>query len=143
MTVEEFKALSGQYLYLDGATGSNLVRAGMPSGVCPEQWILEHPQEMLKLQTDYVKAGTEILYAPTFTANRIKLSEYGLDSRMEEMIADLVSISKQAAAAAKDRASPFCPRPVWPWAWPSRPRPFRAARWCAMWCSSRCWSMSW
>lgn len=103
MTIEEFKTLSKQYLYLDGATGSNLVRAGMPSGVCPEQWILEHPDVMLKLQMDYVVAGTDILYAPTFTANRIKLSEYGLDGKMEEMIAELVSISRQAAASAKDR----------------------------------------
>ena len=103
MTIEEFKALSKQYLYLDGATGSNLVRAGMPSGVCPEEWILEHPDVMLNLQIDYVEAGTDILYAPTFTANRVKLAEYGLDSRMEEMIADLVSISKQSATTAKDR----------------------------------------
>ena len=103
MTIEEFKALSKEYLYLDGATGSNLVRAGMPSGVCPEQWVLEHPDVMLKLQIDYVEAGTDILYAPTFTANRVKLAEYGLDSRMEEMIADLVSVSRRAAAAAKDR----------------------------------------
>lgn len=103
MTVEEFKTLSKQYLYLDGATGSNLVQAGMPSGVCPEQWILEHPEVMLKLQMDYVEAGADILYAPTFTANRIKLSVYGLDGRMEEMIAELVSISRRAAASAKDR----------------------------------------
>ena len=103
MTIEEFKTLSKQYLYLDGATGSNLVRAGMPSGICPEQWILEHPDVMLKLQMDYVEAGTDILYAPTFSANRVKLAEYGLDSRMEEMISDLVSISRRAASTAEDR----------------------------------------
>lgn len=103
MTREEFIQLSNQYLYLDGATGSNLVRAGMPSGVCPEQWILEHSDVMLALQKEYVKAGTDILYAPTFTANRVKLGEYGLDSRMEQMIEDLVAISREAAASAKDR----------------------------------------
>lgn len=103
MTIDEFKTLSKQYLYLDGATGSNLVRAGMSSGVCPEQWILKHPEVMLKLQKDYVKAGTDILYAPTFTTNRIKLAEYGLDSRMEEMITGLVALSRRAAATAKDR----------------------------------------
>lgn len=103
MTIDEFKTLSKQYLYLDGATGSNLVRAGMSSGVCPEQWILKHPEVMLKLQKDYVKAGTDILYAPTFTTNRIKLAEYGLDSRMEEMITGLVALSRRAAATAKGR----------------------------------------
>ena len=101
MTREEFITLSKDHiLYLDGATGSNLVKAGMPSGVCPEQWILEHKDVMLKLQKDYVQAGTNILYAPTFTANRIKLAEYHLEKNMSAMIHDLVAISKEAAAGS-------------------------------------------
>lgn len=98
MTREEFITLSKDHiLYLDGATGSNLVKAGMPSGVCPEQWILEHQDVMLQLQKDYVQAGTNILYAPTFTANRVKLAEYHLEKNMISMIRDLVAISKKAA----------------------------------------------
>lgn len=98
MTREEFITLSKDHiLYLDGATGSNLVKAGMPSGVCPEQWSLEHQDVMLQLQKDYVQAGTNILYAPTFTANRVKLAEYHLEKNMTSMIRDLVAISKKAA----------------------------------------------
>lgn len=98
MTREEFITLSKDHiLYLDGATGSNLVKAGIPSGVCPEQWILEHQDVMLQLQKDYVQAGTNILYAPTFTANRVKLAEYHLEKNMTSMIRDLVAISKKAA----------------------------------------------
>lgn len=98
MTREEFITLSKDHiLYLDGATGSNLVKAGMPSGVCPEQWILEHQDVMLQLQKDYVQAGTNILYTPTFTANRVKLAEYHLEKNMTSMIRDLVAISKKAA----------------------------------------------
>ena len=98
MTREEFITLSKDHiLYLDGATGSNLVKAGMPSGVCPEQWILEHQDVMLQLQKDYVQAGTNILYASTFTANRVKLAEYHLEKNMTSMIRDLVAISKKAA----------------------------------------------
>ena len=98
MTREEFITLSKDHiLYLDGATGSNLVKAGMPSGVCPEQWILEHQDVMLQLQKDYVQAGTNILYAPTFTANRVNLAEYHLEKNMTSMIRDLVAISKKAA----------------------------------------------
>ena len=101
MTREEFSALSKDHiLYLDGATGSNLVKAGMPSGVCPEQWILEHKDVMLKLQKDYVQAGTNILYAPTFTANRVKLAEYHLENNMSAMIHELVAISREAAASS-------------------------------------------
>ena len=104
MTLDEFKNLTdGKIIYLDGATGSNLVMAGMPSGVCPEKWILEHQDIMFNLQEAYVKAGTDILYAPTFTANRIKLAEYGLESNMEEMIHELTAISKRAADTAEGR----------------------------------------
>ena len=103
MNKEEFlKFANEQTIYLDGACGSNLVKAGMPSGVCPEKWILEHRDVMLSLQKAYVEAGTDILYAPTFTANRVKLQEYGLEDKMHEMIMDLVGISKEAAASAKD-----------------------------------------
>lgn len=103
MTKAEFENWTGgKIIYLDGATGSNLVQAGMPSGVCPEQWILEHREVMLDLQKRYVEAGTDILYAPTFTANRIKLAEYGLAGNMETMIRELVSISVEAAGTAAE-----------------------------------------
>lgn len=98
MTKQQFKELcKEQYILLDGATGSNLMKKGMPAGVCPEQWILEHPEAILELQRAYVEAGSNILYAPTFTANRIKLAEYGLQDRQEEMIRELVALSRQAA----------------------------------------------
>lgn len=103
MNRQQFEELSNKILYLDGATGSNLVKAGMPSGVCPEAWILDHKDVMLDLQKRYVQAGTDILYAPTFTANRIKLAEYGLQDKQSEMIAELVAISKEAAATAENR----------------------------------------
>ena len=99
MTREKFIDFTKDHIiYLDGATGSNLVKAGMPSGVCPEQWILEHREVMLQLQKEYVQAGTNILYAPTFTANCVKLAEYHLEKNMSSMIHDLVAISKEAAA---------------------------------------------
>lgn len=100
MKVMDFNGLLDKYngfLLLDGATGTNLMKAGMPVGVCPEQWILEHRDVMLKLQKDYVAAGTNILYAPTFTANRVKLAEYGLADKQKDMIQALVGITKEAA----------------------------------------------
>lgn len=103
MTREEFKELAEQYIYLDGATGSNLVKAGMPSGVCPESWILENRDVLVDLQRQYVQAGTDILYAPTFTANRVKLAEYGIADRQSAMIRELVALSKEAASTAGDR----------------------------------------
>ena len=98
MKINEFyKMIQQKPVILDGATGTNLQKAGMPVGVCPEQWILENPDIMIKLQEDYVAAGTDILYAPTFTANRIKLEEYGLADRLEEMNRELIALSQKAA----------------------------------------------
>ncbi len=98
MTKQEFTLWAkDSIIYLDGATGSNLMKAGMPAGVCPEKWILENPDIFVKLQKDYVAAGSNILYAPTFTANRIKLAEYGLETELLSMTKQLVALSKQAA----------------------------------------------
>ena len=98
MTREELKALIADGpVILDGATGTNLMEKGMPMGVCPEAWILENKEIMIDLQRRYVEAGTQILYAPTFTANRIKLEEYDLSDRLVQMNRDLVKISKEAA----------------------------------------------
>ena len=94
------KLFDDKILILDGATGTNLMNAGMPLGVCPEKWILEHPQIMFDLQVAYLNAGTDILYAPTFTCNRIKLNEYGLADDLENMNRRLVELSKEAVKAA-------------------------------------------
>ena len=97
MTKQEFSDLikTGPII-LDGATGTNLMEAGMPVGVCPESWVLENPQVLLDLQRHYVESGSNIVYAPTFTANRIKLEEYGLAERLEEMNRKLVQLSREA-----------------------------------------------
>ena len=81
---------------LDGATGTNLMAAGMPVGVCPEQWVLDNPQVLKDLQKSYVEAGSHIVYASTFTGNRIKLQEYGLEDRLEEINTKLVELSREA-----------------------------------------------
>ena len=105
MTKEQFQTLLRQkIIVLDGATGTNLQKAGMPTGVCPEQWILEHPQVLVDLQADYINAGTNIVYAPTFSGNRIKLEEYGLQDQLEVMNTRLVALSKEAVAKTGYRA---------------------------------------
>lgn len=97
MNRQEFQAfIKDRLIFLDGATGSNLQKQGMPAGVCPEQWILGHKDIMISLQRDFVSAGSHIVYAPTFTANRIKLKEYGLEEHTRQMNHDLVAISREA-----------------------------------------------
>ncbi len=97
MTKQDFIDLcKDKYLYLDGATGSNLQKAGMPAGVCPEKWILEHSDIFISLQKQFLEAGSQIVLAPTFTANRVKLAEYGLEDQIEEINHQLVALSKEA-----------------------------------------------
>ncbi len=99
MNRELFKRLfNNRIVILDGATGSNLMKAGMPAGCCPEKWILDNPKHLIKLQRDYIKAGSNIILAPTFTANRIKLAEYGLEKDIVSINQKLVALSKEAVA---------------------------------------------
>ena len=98
MTRNEFAArLAHGPLLLDGATGSNLMKAGMPKGVCAETWILDHPQAILDLQRAYVAAGSQVLLAPTFTAGRMYLSQHGLEGELKELNRCLVALSREAA----------------------------------------------
>lgn len=101
MTKREFLDLvQSKIVLLDGATGSNLQKRGMPAGVCPEQWIIEHPEIMKGLQKEYIAARSDILYAPTFGGNRIKLEEYGLEDKVVEMNEQLVNICRDAVKEA-------------------------------------------
>ena len=83
--------------FLDGATGSNLRLAGMPKGCCTEQWILENPLPLVKLQRAYAESGSQIIYAPTFQAQPIALQTVGLERQTEAINAALVSLSRSAA----------------------------------------------
>lgn len=95
MKRQEFDELtkSGVVL-LDGATGSNLRKAGMPVGISSEQWVLENPQVLQELQRAYAEAGSRIVYAPTFAANRISLRNFDLQDRVIDLNTRLVKISK-------------------------------------------------
>ena len=115
MTRSEFQALLDKGpVILDGATGSNLRASGMPVGVCTEQWVLEHPEVLQNLQRAYVEAGSQIVYAPSFSANRLSLSMYALEDQLAAMNRALVQLSRDAvggrAYVAGDMAT--CGKPV-------------------------------
>ncbi len=98
LTKEQFcELLNHGPLLLDGATGSNLRNAGMPKGCCAEQWILENPEPLVRLQRAYAEAGSNIIYAPTFQAQPIALKAVGLEKQTEAVNEALVSLSRSAA----------------------------------------------
>lgn len=97
MTREEFHQLTErETVILDGATGYNLLKAGMPRGVCTEEWICKNPQVLVNLQRGYKEAGSRIVLAPTFSANRMNLEDRGLGDRIEEINRRLVGITREA-----------------------------------------------
>lgn len=100
MTHKEFKEfLAGKEItYLDGGCGSNLQKRGLPQGVCPEYWMCENIDVIRGLMAEYAMAGSDILYAPTFTANRIKLEEYGLQDKLEYINSTLIHMSLELAS---------------------------------------------
>ena len=83
---------------MDGATGTELQKRGMPLSACTEQWALEHPEALLELQRAYVEAGAQVLVTPTLGANRGALEKFGLADRVEEYNARLTGLTRQAAA---------------------------------------------
>lgn len=85
---------------LDGATGTELQKRGMPSGVCTEQWILEHPETLRELQRTYLEAGSHILTAPTFGANPAALERFGLAGQTGEYNRRLVELTRSVAGKA-------------------------------------------
>ena len=98
LTKEEFHQLLKEGpLLLDGATGSNLQKAGMPRGCCTEQWILDNPQALTDLQRQYAEAGSRVLYAPTFQAQPIALERANLADQTEKVNARLAQLTRSAA----------------------------------------------
>lgn len=82
---------------MDGATGTELQKRGMPLGACTEQWALAHPEVLLELQRGYVEAGASVLVTPTLGANRGALEKFGLQDELEHYNRALVELTRQAA----------------------------------------------
>ena len=86
-------------LILDGATGTELTKRGMPQGACTERFVLEHPDVITGLQQEYIAAGSDAVLAPTFGANRPTLERHGYKAdEVEQTCRDLFAITKAHAA---------------------------------------------
>lgn len=88
--------ISKKYLTLDGAVGTLMQQAGMPTGVCPEQWALEHPDVISKIHKDYAAAGSDVVYTCTFGANALKLKTFGLESNVRDYNTRLARLAREA-----------------------------------------------
>ena len=73
---------SGDVLIADGATGTMLQTAGLPTGMPGEAWVLEQPEEIKRLHQAYVQAGSQIILTSTFGGTRARLRAAGLDPKV-------------------------------------------------------------
>ncbi len=84
-------------LILDGATGTQLQKRGYMGDMSAEQWVLENPESIIEIQKSYVEAGSNVLYSPSFGANRRKLEEHGIFNKTVEYNRRLAQLSQKAA----------------------------------------------
>ncbi len=87
----------GDVLIADGATGTMLQAAGLPTGLPGEAWVLERPDEILKLHRAYLEAGSQLILTSTFGGTGPRLKAAGLDPQVSE-------ISRRAAELAREAA---------------------------------------
>lgn len=84
-------------LILDGATGTELQKRGYMGDVSAEQWVLDNPESIVGIQKGYVAAGSNVLYSPSFGANRRKLEEHGIFNKTADYNRRLAALSQKAA----------------------------------------------
>ena len=97
---------TGIGLLMDGAAGTELMARGMPAGACTPRWALEHPEALLELQRAYAEAGSQVLLAPTFAANRVKLEQHGIRGQVADYNRRLAAIAAKRKKSAGKRQKP-------------------------------------
>jgi 5-methyltetrahydrofolate--homocysteine methyltransferase len=98
MRVEIMERLaSGRVLVADGATGTMLQNAGLPTGLPGEAWILERPEEIMALHRAYVEAGSEFVLTSTFGGTRARLKAAGLEVHAGEINRRAAELARQVA----------------------------------------------
>jgi len=88
--------LSKEVVILDGATGTELQKKGLPAGACPEIWCLENPSTIREVHASYQEAGARIVYTCTFGANRFKLRQYGVKEDVYTVNLELARLARKA-----------------------------------------------
>lgn len=102
----EDRLAAGEVIVMDGATGTELQRRGVPMDhvAWSATAIVTHPDILRAVHDDYIAAGADLVIANTFGTSRHVLEPAGLGDRVGDLNRRAVAIAREAAAAA--------PRPV-------------------------------
>lgn len=90
------RIINSEHLVADGATGSNLIARGLPSGLSAESWVLERPEQIIKLHKDFISTGAEIILTSTFGASSIRLKGSRLEGKVDQINRKAVELAKDA-----------------------------------------------
>jgi len=93
------RLLSGDVIVADGAMGTMLQAAGLPTGTHPEAWLLENAGAVRDVHRAYVEAGAGLILTCTFGGTRVRLERAGLAGRVAEVNRRAVEIARQAAGS--------------------------------------------
>ncbi len=91
----------GDLLVADGAMGTMLFESGLDPGDCPEKLNVSNPKLLEDIARRYLDAGADILQTNTFGASPLKLQQYGLEDKTEEINITAVEVVR---SIADDRA---------------------------------------
>jgi 5-methyltetrahydrofolate--homocysteine methyltransferase len=97
MTKFKDRLSQARVLIADGAIGTMLHQAGLPSGVTPVRWNLENPDAICALHRSYVQAGANLILTNTFSGNRLRLEREGLSDRLREINLAAVRLAREVA----------------------------------------------
>ena len=99
----------GPPLLLDGATGTELERRGIPTPL--PAWsapaLREWPEVVRAIHADYARAGCEVLTANTFRTQRRALATAGLAEHAAKLTARAVALAREGARDAGTTALVF------------------------------------
>lgn len=92
---------TGKVLVLDGATGTNLQKRGLPVGMPSDIWVLDNPTEVQALERSFVEAGSDLILTDTFGSSRVNLNRKGLADNFEKTNRAAVELARQATAGTQ------------------------------------------
>lgn len=88
---------------LDGATGTMLQAAGLPLGVLPESWNITKQDIVENIGSQYIAAGSNVIYANTFGVNRHKIGKSGYT--VDELVSAGIRCARKAAEGTDTRVA--------------------------------------
>jgi len=93
---------AGEIMVADGATGTNLQAMGIKPGTPPEDLVMDDPDTILKLETAFVEAGSDIILTCTFGGTRLRMKESKYAERAPEVNKRAVELARKAASTRTD-----------------------------------------